>query len=128
MRLFLLLCVCVVASGCSTASGLVTLKNLTKEQKQTQLEVDKQDVQFAKLWVLASTGSFGDRKNAQDFERDFGAPILIKQVEVNGKKMEKWLYRNSTKFFDAQKVYLYFDEQKNYVKFDRVDAKPVVKK
>ncbi|MBF0479499.1 MAG: hypothetical protein HQL26_08450 [Candidatus Omnitrophica bacterium] len=120
--LILMLLVGMILCGCSTGREILTLKNLSDVQKQNQVGIDKQDHLFENLLALARKGNLDKYRTEKDFQRDFGAPILNKFIDDKGGKLDRWLYRYSTKYFDSPKVYVFFDEQENFVKFELAEA------
>jgi len=88
---------------------LLTLKNLADEQGQLNDYIKEQDQKFERLVDEIRMGQLDHYADKSEIVKVFGDPIYVRTVVKNGQELESWLYRYSTEFFGAEKVYLYFD-------------------
>ena len=57
--------------------------------------------------------------NQIDIRNKFGEPIAIKDLKIDGKKQQQWLYRYALIREAKDKVYLYFDENGGLTKYEQ---------
>lgn len=117
----LLICFSAVLSGCKTVSHvdeLLVLKSLSDAQAEMEDEVEASDAQFEALLEAIDSEAILSYKNQDAMKEAFGLPIFTEMIEEEGRVYQKWLYRYSTQFFTAKKVYLYFDNAGNFIKWD----------
>ena len=108
--------ICLI--GCSKNSHfkrLMTLKGIADEQKSIGQFVQEQDKRFDELAQVVQSGDIQQYKGHDDIQEDFGKPVFQREVMRKGMKQNMWVYRYATKYFNANKVYLYFDESNNLV-------------
>ena len=60
----------------------------------------------------------------QSIVRMYGEPLGKREIEKDGKKLERWNYRYQMKYFESEKVYLYFNEEKRLVGWEHVAPNP----
>ena len=105
-------------SGCAKArhlDQLLTLKNLADEQDQMKEYVQEQDQNFERMLEEARAGTLDQYSNKRKIQRTFGDPVYVRNVTKDDQELESWLYRYATKYFGAEKIYLYFDFDGNLV-------------
>ena len=113
-------------SGCTKVAHLdelLTLKSFSDDQKITNQDVDKKNNQFDMLLAMVQSGDISRYKDKSAIVEHFGAPILSRERTENGKKIDEWIYRYQTNFFDSPKVYLQFDESQALIKWLTTDVK-----
>ena len=116
----------VVLSGCAKVKHLdqlLTLKDLADEQDKMGQYVENQDQRFELMLSEVQAGTLDQYLNKRKIVRTFGEPIHVKHVNKNDQKLESWLYRYSTQFFDSEKIYLYFDLDDNLVESEYIEKK-----
>ena len=112
-------------SGCAKLAHLqelLTMKSLSDNQDAQERYVKQQKAKFEKLLEVVRSNRLKEYPTTKSFLRNFGEPILIKEIEKDGQKQRRWLYRYSTKAFDSEKVYLYFDGQGRLLDFEYLKA------
>ena len=113
-------------SGCAKVAHLdelLTLKSFSNDQATTNKDVDKKNTQFDLLLTMVQSGDISRYKDQKSIVEHFGAPILSRERTENGKKIDEWIYRYQTQFFDSPKVYLQFDEAQALTKWFATDVK-----
>ena len=99
-------------SGCAPLTHLdqlLTLEGIGANKALQKQHVKKQDQDFEKLLKVVQENKLSEHPNQDSIRRAFGDPIFVKDVEKDGRKQTKWLYRYSVKPFGSEKLYLYFD-------------------
>ena len=120
---FVLVCLCVLTSGCSMVkkiqhmSQLLTLKHYSEEQEAIAQDVDEQNRLFEELLQEIKTGKFV-YQSLREIEQRFGPPVFIRPSEYQGQPAEQRLYRRS-RDFSGRKVYMYFDGEGKLIGFEQ---------
>ena len=118
MRYWIFIFSLVVLAGCAKVQNLdelLTLKAVADEQTRLAQYVDEQDRKFDLMVAEAKAGTLDSYSNQRKIQRTFGDPVYVAQDNREGQDVETWLYRYATKYFDADKIYLYFDEDGNLI-------------
>lgn len=116
----------VLLIGCAKLAHLnelLTLKSLADEQKTVSRDVEAGNVHFDMLLAMVQSGDISRYKNKEDIVTHFGAPILRRERTSDSVKIEEWVYRYQTQFFNSPKVYLQFDESQALIKWSATDLK-----
>ncbi|HNV24013.1 MAG TPA: hypothetical protein PKH98_03905 [Candidatus Omnitrophota bacterium] len=114
-------------SGCAKMQHLdqlLILKNFSDEQTRLQQYIEQQDKKFEKLLKAIEDRTLVKNMRDQAIVRMYGDPLGKREVEKDGKKMERWNYRYQMKYFESEKVYLYFNEEKRLIGWERVGPNP----
>jgi hypothetical protein len=117
---------CFVISGCAKVSHmdqLLTLKGLADEQTKLNQYVEEQDQNFERMLAEAKAGTLEEYGNKKKIRRAFGEPVFARSVTGGDQELETWLYRYATRYFGADKVYLYFDPDGNLVRTEYIEGK-----
>ncbi len=117
--LFLMLLVC---SGCSIIGHLdqlSTMGEFAREKSDEKKIIDQAKSNYDALVVAINTNQMNSYANQVDIRNKFGDPITIKDIEVNGKKQQQWMYRYALIREAKDKVYLYFDDQGKLIKHEQ---------
>jgi len=112
-----------VLSGCAKVQHLdqlLTLKSLADEQVVMGRYVEEQNQKFELMIEEVEAGTLDQYLNKKKILRTFGDPIHVKHVNKNNQKLESWLYRYSTQFFNSEKIYLYFDPDDNLIESEYI--------
>lgn len=88
---------------------LLRLKEYSDEKTRQKDFVQEQDQNFEKLLSIVRDDGMGRYADQNAILKDFGGPVIRKDIVKDQKPIEVWLYRYTTKFFGSDKVYLYFD-------------------
>ncbi|MBU2251355.1 MAG: hypothetical protein KKH25_03785, partial [Candidatus Omnitrophica bacterium] len=102
-------------SGClfkENIEGLLTLKQLGKNQKYIERSIKAQERLFRKLTADIKKDKLKLGIPVESFLRSYGEPVVSKDIPSLGKR---FLYRHPTNYFDSDKVYIYFDRQDQLV-------------
>jgi len=121
-RVFLFLFYSAFCLGCAKLAHLqelLTLKALSLERDQQELDMEKQDKNFDNLLAAVENNSLEQGTHQRKFLGAFGEPILVSQVTGDDQQtLEKWLYRYATRPFGSPKVYVYFDRKEKLVEWE----------
>lgn len=115
----------MLLSGCAKIQHmdqLLTLKSLADEQTQLNKYTEGQDKKFELLLVEVKAGTLKRYPTKKQILRAFGDPVYARGVLKDGRALESALYRHSTNFFGAEKIYLYFDADGNLVQSEHVEG------
>ena len=111
-------------TGCAKLEHLdqlLTIKDYSENKEWQQEQVDEGNKNFDKLLASLAEGNFSQRfPNKKKIKAEFGAPVISRGEERNGKEYEVWLYRYPTRYNDSPKVYFYFDQEgqlKDFVQY-----------
>lgn len=128
MKKILLIVVSIlIFSGCAKLQHLdqlLTLKDMSDEQTRLQQYIEQQDKKFDKLLQAVKERTLVKNVRGQSIVRMYGEPLGKREVEKDGKKLERWNYRYQMKYFESEKVYLYFNEEKRLVGWEHVAGNP----
>ena len=114
---------CLLLCGCAKVrhlDQLLTLKALADEQAQLSQYVEDQDRNFELMLEEVKAGTLDQYSNKRKIQRAFGDPVYARNVTKDDRDLESWLYRYATKYFGAEKIYLYFDFDGNLVKSEYI--------
>ncbi|MBF0619581.1 MAG: hypothetical protein HQL19_05385 [Candidatus Omnitrophica bacterium] len=110
-----LLAIIFLCSGCAALSHwdeAMTLKDYADEKDAQADLVQKHDALFEQLAAMIRKHDSFERYRAKaSLTAAFGDPILVKQVERDGKTREEWLYRRIVKPMESPKVYFFFNDK-----------------
>ncbi len=101
---------------------LLTLKDLSEEQDRLDRHVQAQDEKFELLVKAVQDGTIGRSKNQKSIRRHFGEPVYTEKITRDGRLLDLWVYRYTTKFFDSPKVCLYLDSSGQLIRWDYLAA------
>ncbi|MCR4338110.1 MAG: hypothetical protein NUV91_09935 [Candidatus Omnitrophica bacterium] len=110
-------------TGCAKIAHmqeLLRLKSYSENKDLQAKSVEKQNQNFEKLLAAVQEDPPHQYSTERKFRREFGRPIFIKQKEKDGEIYNIWLYRYSTKFFNAEKVYVSFNQKGKLVSWEHV--------
>ena len=108
--------------GCSAIHHLPELSTMgeySREMDNNKKTVDAVDQRYDALVAAINTDGLKSYSDAGGVRSFFGAPILIKPIEVDGRPQEQWLYRHALISKSKDKVYLYFDKQGKLIKYEK---------
>lgn len=113
MRILFCLAVLMLC-GCAKLAHLdelLTLKNVSDNQRQIQIYLEKQEKGFTRL----KDDIKNDRLTLGQFKRSiidkYSEPVLIEKPEPESVGIKEiLLYRHPTNYFKSDRIYLYFDE------------------
>ena len=71
------------------------------------------------LVAAINTQQMSSYTNQVDIRNKFGEPIAIKDIKVDGKKQQRWMYRYALIRESKDKVYVYFDERQSLIKYEQ---------
>ena len=116
-KFFLPVCLILLSfvfSGCAKITHmqeLLRIKAYSDNKDQQEEYVQQQNKNFEKLLEVVKAEGLDQYATQKKISKAFGAPVFKRDVTLNEKESEMWLYRYSTKYFGSEKVYLYFDER-----------------
>ncbi|MEI7997888.1 MAG: hypothetical protein WCH62_00055 [Candidatus Omnitrophota bacterium] len=109
-----------LSSGCAVINHLEELfvvGDYSRDKDNQQKSIKQVNAHYdALVATIASKGLKLDL-NQTDVRMNFGEPISIKVIDVEGQKQEQWLYRYAIISTAKDKVYLYFDQKAKLIKF-----------
>ena len=111
-------CLC----GCNALHHLPELSTMgeySREMDNHKKTVDAIDQHYDALAATVNTDGLKSYPDAGSVRSSFGEPILIKNIEVDGKSREQWLYRHALIAKSNDKVYLYFDKQGKLIRYEK---------
>lgn len=114
-----------IFAGCAKISHLdqlLTLKDLSEEQDRLERHIQTQDEKFELLVKAVQDGTIGRSKNQRSLRRHFGEPVYTEKITQDGRLLDLWVYRYTTKFFDSPKVHLYLDSSGQLIRWDYLAA------
>jgi len=127
LRKFIILFVgCALLGGCAKVSHLdqlLVLKDLADEQTALNKYIEKQDQNFNLMLKEVKAGTLDQHSTKKKMRKAFGDPVFTRPAIEDDQELDVWLYRYSTKYFGAEKVYLYFDLQGNLIKSEYIEGK-----
>ena len=130
MKKFLLfLPLIFVVCGCAKLQHLdqlLTLKAVSDNHAIQKKYVHQQNDNFKKILEATKNNSITNYSDKGAIARFFGEPVLTKEVERDGQKCQRWLYRRADKLVDAEKIYLYFDTTGKMIHWEYIPGKPTV--
>ena len=117
---YFLTCLFVVfiSAGCAKVKNLpqlLTLKGMMESGIATDAYVDEKERQFELLVTNFKENDLQGFSRAKDIIREYGEPIMIKDVLWRSVNLEQWLYRRPVKYSKTDRIYLYFDLDGNLV-------------
>ena len=101
-----------VCCGCTAVKHLPeisVLRQLAKQQKETDAYVADHDQKFYDLVQAIADKHMDAYPNEAAVLARFGEPIQKEKVERDGQTCEQWLYRRAAYYFNVPKVYLTFN-------------------
>ncbi len=101
---------------------LLTLKDLSDEQDRLERHIQTQDEKFELLVKAVQDGTIVRYKNQKSLRRHFGEPVYTQKITQDGRLLDLWVYRYTTKFFDSPKVQLYLDSSGQLIRWDYLGA------
>jgi|GEM_PF-5843694 len=111
---FILMCLCVLSSGCSTVKKiqhlpqLLTLKRYSESQENLAHEIDRQDRLFEQMREEVQSGVFSSYQTVRAIRKRFGEPVFIRPTVYHDADARQWLYRRA-KDFNGPRIYIYAD-------------------
>lgn len=115
----------LLLTGCAKISHLdqlLTLKDLSDEQDRLERHIQTRDEKFEFLVKAVQDGTIGRYKNQKSLRRHFGEPVYTEKITQDGRLLDLWVYRYTTKFFDSPKVQLYLDSSGQLIRWDYLGA------
>ena len=100
-------------TGCAKLEHLqelLALQDLSDDRDQQKMYVKNHQKSFESLLAAVKDHSIVQWQDKKSFIRNFGRPLLVKQVTLNQQTLERWLYRYPLRPFDSPRIYLYFDQ------------------
>jgi len=107
-------------SGCRAISNFdeLSVMGAYSREKDTQAHlVQSIDDHYDALVKVIAQGAISDYKDKTVFVRNFGEPILKKNLNDG---TEQWLYRYAIYKTAKDKVYVYFDRNGQQVKWEKL--------
>ncbi len=117
----LVLLIILSSAGCAKLAHLdelLRLKDLSENRDGQEIFVQKQNKNFEKLSGVAKANNIASYKDEKTFIKEFGRPIVSREITSQDQPLTQWLYRYSTQKFGSPKVYLYFDNQEKLVRWE----------
>lgn len=113
----------LVLGGCAKLEHLqelLTLKEYSDGQARLEKSITRQNKRFDQLVLAVKENRLEEYPDERSFIKNFGEPILVKEVEKDGMKLQQWLYRYAIQSTAKEKVYVYFDEHQKFVTGEHV--------
>ena len=120
-ELFLMIFVACLC-GCSIIDHLEELSTLgdySRDRDNQQKHIDHVNDRYDALVAVIKANGLKQDLSQTDARMNFGEPIMIKVIEIDGQKQEQWLYRHAVPTNAKDKVYLYFDTKGKLVKYEQ---------
>lgn len=120
-KFFIFTFILFLMTGCAKLrhlDQLLTLKDLSDEQDRLKGHIQTQDEKFEFLVKAVQDGTIGQYKNQKSLRRHFGEPVYTEKITQDGRLLDLWVYRYTTKFFDSPKVHLYLDSSGQLIRWD----------
>ena len=121
---------CMQAKQLAHLDPLLRLKGMSENGDEKNKFVEQQNKRFEQLAAVVKAGRIHEFRDKKQILEAFGEPVFTKTVTEdsvlgNGEPFshvpaEQWLYRYATKYFNAEKIYLYFDDKGNLLRCDYV--------
>ena len=111
---FLIYFLIILVSGCATMEHLdelLTLKNVSDNQKDMDIYLKKQIKGFKKLLDDIKNDRLRKGESKNYIISTYYDPILTKQVGELKDIREVLLYRHPTEYFNSDRVYLYINNK-----------------
>ncbi len=107
--------IALITAGCVSADfnyeGLLNLKRLTAEQKQTKLYLKKQEMLFNRLWKDVEKNKLRAGSSREEIIAYYGQPSTITPESSQEESKTVLYYRCPTQLIPAHEVYLYFNQE-----------------
>jgi hypothetical protein len=107
--------IALITAGCISPDfnyeGLLNLKRLTAEQKQTKLYLKGQEMLFNRLWNDIEKDKLRVGSPQEEIIAHYGAPSTITQESSREASKTVFYYRCPTQLIPAQEVRLYFNHE-----------------
>ncbi|MFA5118946.1 MAG: hypothetical protein WC695_08900 [Candidatus Omnitrophota bacterium] len=107
--------IALITAGCVSGnfnfSGMLNLKRLSAEQKQTKLYVKNQEKLFSRLWNDIEKGKLQVGSSREEITAHYGTPSAITQESDHEDSKTILYYRCPTQLIPAQEVRLYFNQE-----------------
>jgi len=113
---FLLIALPILSIFVGCSQSLLTLINISREQKSQAVFIAEQDKKFEILIKDITSGSLNPKLTQRDCINRYGQPITQKQRD--GQTV--LLYRRQRDFFPSEKAYLYFDKDGFLSKWEHI--------
>jgi uncharacterized membrane protein YfhO len=122
LRFSLVMALLIMTTGCEFLGHMDELNMLgdysrDKDNQSKAIKLINENYDALVKAITANEMSYF--KNQSDISGRFGEPISIKQINVNGKTQQQWLYRQAILKGAKDKVYLYFDDQGSLLKYEQ---------
>ncbi len=96
---------------------LSTMGEFSRDKDNQNKIVKNVNAQYDALVSAINSKEMGHFKTQADIRSNFGDPLAVKNIIVNGQKQQEWLYRYALIKTAKSKVYLYFDERGNLLNY-----------
>jgi hypothetical protein len=110
---FLVYLLIVILSGCATLThldDLLTLKQVADSQADAERYLNAQKAGFRKLKHDIEAGILRAGLTKSKIVQTYSEPILAETPQASSGAKEKLLYREPTKYFHSERIYLYLDD------------------
>ena len=117
-RYCLVLMLCCTLTGCAKLAHLdelLRLKDLSDNRDGQAVYVEKRDKDFEKLLTVVKANTLDRFYDQASFLKEFGPPLLRREVTRDGQPLEQWLYRYTVRAFESPKIYVYFNRSNRIV-------------
>ena len=121
----ILLCLLMVfSSGCAKLALLpymdqaLVLEDFGKEKTAQHKYVEDVNAKYDKLLLVVKSGDIAKYKTEKGVIKEFGPPLLVKTVSIDGKDVRQCLYRKAVWRMAKDKVYLYYDTSGQLIKWE----------
>lgn len=121
-----LIAIVFFAAGCLQLKMLpyldqaLTLQDLSREKGEQEVYAKNADAKFDRLMAAVDNGRIKDYATMAQVNKDFGAPILEKDVIEDGKTVTRSLYRYTLQNKGPNKVYFYHDADGRIVRWEKI--------
>ena len=122
LRSFAMTLVFLSFSGCSILSHLDELSmmgDFSRDKDNQKKIIQRVKDNYDALVAAINTQQMSSYTNQVDIRNKFGEPIAIKDIKVDGKKQQRWMYRYALIRESKDKVYVYFDERQSLIKYEQ---------
>lgn len=120
-KLFLIFFVlCVYGCALRHTAEIGRLEDYGANMDEQKSSIKKCRENFEKLLGSVKKADMSAYATQEDFRKDFGEPVFIKNVSGRNDYSVLWLYRYCEKLGGSEKVYLYFDAAGNLVSWEYV--------
>ena len=124
---FFLLLLVVALGGCAKLAHLdelLTLQELSIDQDQQAKFMEQQEAGFQRILKVAERNNFEQFPTREEFQKNFGPPVLARPVSRGETIWEQWLYCRPTEVLNSNRVYVYFDAEGKLQDWQFVEAPP----